>query len=306
MITRRKILRGMGATIVGGIGLTGLGIHGAAAAAGVTTYRPSLPGWPRDHRLRIVALADIHANEPFMPAERIARIVAEANALRPDLIVLLGDFATRHKWVWTPLPHDVWARELQALRAPLGVLAIQGNHDMWVDPEFQRRRSGITGVRRALEAVGIPVLDNDAVRIANAGRPFWVAGLADQWALAWPRDSKARRNKFGYDGIDDLPGTLAKLTDDAPAILLAHEPDIFPQVPSRISLTLSGHMHGGQVRLLGYAPIKPSGYGHRYIYGHIVEEGRHLIVSGGLGCSGLPVRIAAPPEIVMVELGGSP
>jgi predicted MPP superfamily phosphohydrolase len=84
---------------------------------------------------------------------------------------------------------------------------------------------------------------------------------------------------------------------------MAHEPDIFPQVPRRVAVTLSGHTHGGQVRLLGYAPIVPSKFKDRYVYGHIVEEGRHLVVSGGIGCSGLPVRFGSPPEIVVVELG---
>lgn len=104
-------------------------------------------------------------------------------------------------------------------------------------------------------------------------------------------------------GVDDLGGTLAKVTDKAPIVLLAHEPDIFPSVPARVALTLSGHTHGGQVRLLGYSPVVPSRFGNRYAYGHIVEQDRHLVVSGGLGCSGLPVRFGVPPEIVFLELG---
>jgi predicted MPP superfamily phosphohydrolase len=83
---------------------------------------------------------------------------------------------------------------------------------------------------------------------------------------------------------------------------MVHEPDIFPKVPSRVSLTVAGHTHGGQVRFGGYAPIVPSKFGGRYVYGHIVEEGRNLVVSAGLGCSGLPVRFGAPPEIVLIEL----
>ncbi len=105
-----------------------------------------------------------------------------------------------------------------------------------------------------------------------------------------------------YDGLDDLAGTLALTTDDAPIVLMAHEPDIFPKVPDRVALTVCGHTHGGQVRVLGFAPYVPSKFGDRYVYGHIVEDGRNMIVSGGLGCSGLPVRFGAPPEIVMIEL----
>jgi hypothetical protein len=84
---------------------------------------------------------------------------------------------------------------------------------------------------------------------------------------------------------------------------MAHEPDIFARLPSRVSLALCGHTHGGQVRIAGYAPAVPSRYGQRYAYGHIVEDRRHLIVSGGLGCSGLPIRFGCPPEIVLVDLG---
>jgi predicted MPP superfamily phosphohydrolase len=84
---------------------------------------------------------------------------------------------------------------------------------------------------------------------------------------------------------------------------MAHEPDIFPLVPSRVALTLAGHTHGGQVTLAGFAPIIPSKYGQRYRYGQIVEDGRNMIVSAGLGCSKLPVRFGAPPEIVLVTLG---
>lgn len=84
--------------------------------------------------------------------------------------------------------------------------------------------------------------------------------------------------------------------------LLAHEPDIFPKVPSRVSLTLSGHTHGGQVRLLGYSPVVPSRFGNRFAYGHVVEENRNLIVSGGLGFSLLPVRFGMRPEILSIEL----
>jgi hypothetical protein len=94
-----------------------------------------------------------------------------------------------------------------------------------------------------------------------------------------------------------LPATLAPtLGDRDPVILLAHEPDIFVRVPERVTLTLSGHTHGGQVRLpfIG-RPVIPSRYGQRFAYGHIVEGGRNLIVSSGLGMTGLPIRFMVPP-----------
>ncbi len=99
--------------------------------------------------------------------------------------------------------------------------------------------------------------------------------------------------------------TLAKIRDDAPVVLLAHEPDIFPKVPWRVSLTLSGHTHGGQVRVFGYSPVVPSNFGNRYAYGHVVEDDRNLIVSGGLGFSGMPVRFGVRPEILQIDLGSA-
>ena len=106
-------------------------------------------------------------------------------------------------------------------------------------------------------------------------------------------------------GLDDLDGTLAQVTDEAPVILMAHEPDVFPKVPPRVALTLSGHTHGGQIRLFGRSPVVPSRYDNRYAYGHVVEDDRNLIISGGLGCSIAPVRFGVPPEIVVVDLGAS-
>ena len=87
-------------------------------------------------------------------------------------------------------------------------------------------------------------------------------------------------------------------------ILLAHEPDIFTEVPARVALTIAGHTHGGQIRLPMVPPVwAPSAYGARFAYGHIVENGRHMVVSGGLGCSKVPLRLGVPPEIVRIELG---
>ena len=238
-----------------------------------------------------------------MPAERIQGIVEHTNSLKPDVTVLLGDFAASHKFKTRSVAPQVWAEALGELRAPLGVHAILGNHDWWDDQAAQRARKGPVLGRRMLEREGVPVYENDVVRLVHDGRPFWLAGLGDQIAFFERRRKGVRRRNFV--GVHDLEGTLAKVTDDAPVILLAHEPDIFPRVPSRVSLTLSGHTHGGQVRMFGYSPMVPSRYGNRFAYGHIVEDDRHLVVSGGLGCSILPVRIGVPPEIVMVDVAAA-
>ena len=153
--------------------------------------------------------------------------------------------------------------------------------------------------RCALETVGIPVYENDVVRLTKGGHPFWLAGLGDQLAYLPARRFRPIRRI----GVDDLDATLAKVTDDAPVILLAHEPDVAMRVPSRVALQLSGHTHGGQVRLLGWSPVSPSG--PRLAYGHI-RMNCDVIVSGGLGCSIVPFRLGVPPEIVLVSLGPSP
>jgi len=262
----------------------------------VTAYRPALPRWPGDLPLRIVALADIHACSPWMMPERVADIVRRANALEPDVIVLLGDYVSGIRWA-EKVPDTVWAAELGKLRAPLGVHAVLGNHDWDEDHEALRRGTVPIAAGEALSAAGIPVYHNEVVALDAGGRRLWLAGLGDQRTL--PPLEKGGL----YRGLDDLPATLAQITDDAPVILLAHEPDIFPDVPERVALTLSGHTHGGQVKLFGRTPVVPSRYGSRYVYGHIHEAGRDLIVSGGLGYSFLPIRFGVPPEIVVVELG---
>lgn len=289
LMTRRRFLTGTAA--LGGTMLaTGAyaGIVEPAFLLSVTEYRLTPPGWPRDFPLNIAVIADPHAAEPYMGAARIERIVEATNALHADLVVLLGDFEGNHRFVTHMVPSDTWAPLWAQCKAPLGVHSILGNHDWW----FHLPR-----IRRSVEKAGIPILENDGVRLTHRGRKFWLLGLGDQLAYILGHRQ--------FCGVDDLPKTLAKITGDDPAILLAHEPDIFVKVPPRISLTLAGHTHGGQVRLFGYSPIVPSSYGNRFAYGHIVEDGRHMIVSGGLGCSMLPVRLGVPPEIVLVRLGDS-
>ena len=185
------------------------------------------------------------------------------------------------------MPDAAWAEELARLKAPLGVYAILGNHDWWFD---------IDGVRNALAHVHIPVMQNDAVLLGEPGQRFWLAGLGDQIAY--------RLGPSRFRGVDDLPGTLGQITTDDPVILLVHEPDIFTKVPPRVALTLAGHTHGGQIVFPMLPPLfVPSEYGARFAYGHIVENDRHMIVSGGLGTSFVPLRLGVPPEILRVRLG---
>jgi uncharacterized protein len=295
--SRRAVLTGILATGLAGIaaGLYALVVEPVWRLR-VQRWRLTPPGWPAGQELRIVMVADLHACRPWMTTGRVARIAARAQALGGDVIVLMGDYRASHRFQTGHVPVEDVAAVLAGLTAPLGVYAILGNHDWWDDLAAQTRLYGPIHTQEVLAAAGLPVLVNQAIRLEASGAAFWLAGLDSQYAILDGRYGAA-------PGRDDLSGTLAQVTDDAPVILLAHEPDIFPAVPPRVSLTLSGHTHGGQIRFGSWVPVVPSRYGARYAWGHIVEEGRELVVSAGLGCSGLPLRFGAPPELTVIELG---
>ncbi len=229
---------------------------------------------PRLQGLRIAVLADLHVGSPYNGLEKLERIVRETNAAKPDLILLAGDYVI-HKVRGGRFihPHD-FAPILGKLEAKLGVWAVLGNHDHWF--------KGASPVPGPFQKAGIGLLEDRAVRLPD----FWLAGVSDLW-----------------EAPHDVRGTLAQVTDDAPVILFTHNPDIFPEVPARVSLTIAGHTHGGQVwlPLLG-RPIVPSDYGERFALGPVVENGRLLFVSPGLGTSLIPVRFFTPPEISLLEL----
>lgn len=275
-------------------------VAAAAGAAGVAAWS----GWTEPRRLvvrhdvltlrywpealdglRLGAISDIHAGVPHMGLRAIARAVDRLAAESPDLVVLLGDYVDASAMFGNRLTPEVVATELGRLHPPLGVIAVLGNHD-WV--------GGGHRAWVALERAGITVLENAAVpvEVPAAHTRLWVAGLADV---------RYRRA--------DPEGTLAQVPDGDPVLLLCHDPDVFPHVPARVALTLSGHLHAGQVAIpFLRRPALPSWYGERYARRHVVEGGRRLYVSSGLGTSGLPVRFLAPPEVAVLELRavGSP
>jgi predicted MPP superfamily phosphohydrolase len=301
MITRRGFMKLLWRMFLAGAALTGYatGIE-AMGRPRVTRYQVTPHGWPEGLKLKITALADFHACEPWMSAGRIAAICDQANDLGGDIMLLLGDYEAGMPFVTGLVAPEKWAASISRLKAPLGVHAVLGNHDYLDDHAFQRDPWNGTSAERVLAAVGIPVYINQAILLEKDGHSFWLAGLGDQIV---PKPVRLADGGQGWGSFDDLNGLLGRLSGEAPVILMAHEPDIFPDVPPRIGLTLSGHTHAGQVNLFGWRPVVPSRYGSRFAYGHFHEGGRDLIVTGGLGCTGLPVRLGAWPEILSIEVG---
>ncbi len=240
-----------------------------------------LPGWGGQEPLRAVLIADLHVGSPRNGIDNLRRVVDRANEHDPEMILLAGDLVIDNVFAGSFVSPEDIARELRALEAPLGVFAVLGNHDQWLSADR---------VSAALESAGITVVENRAVLVESGTRRLWVAGVSDFWT-----------------GYPDLEGALADVEDEAPVLLLTHNPDIFPDVPDRVSLTLAGHTHGGQVIIpfVGRA-ITPSRFGERYSVGHVTESERHIFVTSGVGTSRLGVRFRVPPEIVVLELTACP
>jgi hypothetical protein len=234
--------------------------------------------WHHEHAgLKIAVMSDLHVGAPYRDLTQLKAVVSKTNTQKPDLIIILGDFVIEGVLGGRFVPPEPIARELSELKAPLGVVAVLGNHDWWFDGER---------VRRALTAEGIKVLISQTQRITFNGQSFWLMGLDDLWTRG-----------------DHLKSTLAGITDNEPVIVLSHNPDIFPEMTSRVTLTLAGHTHGGQVNLpLIGRPVVPSKFGQRFAYGLIEESGKKLFVTGGIGTSIVPLRFRVKPEIVILTL----
>jgi hypothetical protein len=237
-----------------------------------------LPEWPTDRGpLRLAVISDLHVGSPYITLDKVQRLVEMINAEQPDVVLMAGDYVIQDVIGGHVIAPEVFAEKLKGLRAPGGVIAVLGNHDWWYNGQR---------VKSALEHVGIRVLENEAIAIEHHGHSIWFAGLADYWTRK-----------------PNIEQALSHVPLDAPVIVLTHNPDVFPQMPARVNLTIAGHTHGGQVNfpIIG-RPIVPSTFGQRYAIGHVQEGGRHLFVTPGIGTSNLPVRFRVPPEISLVTI----
>lgn len=239
-------------------------------------YLPNLP--EAMDGFRIAQLSDLHL-EPWTTAEQIAEAVKVTNALTPDLIVITGDFLTN-----SARPAGRLAEVLADLQAPHGVLGSLGNHDVWHQPAV---------LTKHLAQKQIEILRNQGLRLHTPKGSLFIAGLDSAWA-----------------GKPNVRPALLEWKTHEPLVILAHEPDSADQVTKSElpALQLSGHTHGGQVCFPFLTPIAlhlPA-WGKKYAHGHHQVGKLQLYVNRGIGCVGLPVRFACPPEVTEITLRFSP
>jgi uncharacterized protein len=232
---------------------------------------------PAYEGLRIVHLSDIH-HSLYTPLEDIENAVHLANQAHPDIVALTGDYVTFS-------PGYIWpvARALGGLRARLGVFAVLGNHDFQVDPNQ---------ITRALQAHGIDVLRNshrslrDYPGLGQGSRGLWIIGIDDLWWRA-----------------DDLRAAMRSISQQHPKLLLCHNPlGIYQAAARGIDFVLSGHTHGGQVRLPVVKSLYRSRLGQRFVEGWNRLDDTQIYVNRGIGKVLLPIRVSCPPEIACFRL----
>jgi hypothetical protein len=232
---------------------------------------------------RIAQLSDIHIG-PFMTAEEIRRYVGIANALKPELVALTGDFVT-----WDPSTQSAVVEALAGVKAPFGVYGCLGNHEMWAKVE--------DSITRLFASRGIRILRGERALIRSGGDVINLLGV--DYQTRSPMGPRGQRLVREYlQGVDRLmaPGRAN--------ILLSHNPNTFDRAAELgIDLSLAGHTHGGQVTLEFVHPdLSPSRLITPYVRGWFEKASSQLYVNRGIGTIGVPIRFGAPPEITVYEL----
>ncbi|WP_213982660.1 metallophosphoesterase [Sphingomonas sp. dw_22] len=270
------MLRILGLILLLLLGLAGWGYANVLADPVVRRAAITMPGLPATAQpLRVALISDVHVQGPDMPPERVARIVAQVNAERPDLVLLAGDFVGDRALGTRSYSDAEIAAPLGRLRAPLGVYAVLGNHDYWRAP---------SGMRSALQAAGIRMLDNRALRVGG----ITLVGIGDE--------------QTGHANVPAVVQAAARLP--GPILAFTHSPDVIPRLPPQFGAVLAGHTHCGQIVLPWYGALTTaSRYGDRYRCGVIHEGARAIVVGAGWGTSVLPFRFGAPPDWWLVTIG---
>lgn len=266
-----------------GAGVLGLGADAILVDPNfpvVIRHQISLERWPQAlDGFTIALISDFHY-DPIFSVHPIRAAIGMLNDLRPDLIALTGDFVSV-PWIGNhakaAAAAEPCARLLSQLKAPHGLWAVLGNHDCFTDPER---------VTSALEAEKIPVLVNQSVPIERNGARFWLAGVDDVMAKG-----------------ADLDQTLRKVPKDEAVVLMAHEPDYADDVARYpVDLQLSGHSHGGQVRVPLVGPLYLPDLARKYVWGLYKIGGLTLYTNAGLGTVEIPVRFDCAPEITLLTM----
>lgn len=216
---------------------------------------------------KIVLVSDFHL-DMLSSRQRVADIVTRINALKPDIVVLGGDYVTDDEKYLAPC-----FEELAKLEAPLGVYGVTGNHDSV---------AGYKLTVKYMKEAGIIPLENDAEWIGIGGQKIKLGGV-----------------KTSYGQISDAETTTDDTETGDFVVLVSHNPDFAEELHTdRIDLMLTGHTHGGQVTFFGlWAPYVPSDYGQKYLEGIVETNGIKVLVSNGVGTSALPIRFFARPQI---------
>ena len=247
----------------------------------VRRYALTLPGWPRFARpLRIALLSDLHVGSHTDDVARFSAIAKEVAALSPDLVLFGGDYMNMQHFGGGRVPPRAIARTLSRITGRHGRFAIMGNHDYMY---------GVEDVTTEFREHEIIVLDHERATFSFEHHDIDVIGVPDAH-LERPQ-AKA---------------LLSTLTTGRPAIVLAHDPVWFRDLPEGPFLMLCGHTHGGQIKLPFLGVVRNASQAPlHWSYGLVVERGRHLIVTAGLGTSGVPIRLGVPPEFAIIEVSGA-
>ena len=276
--TKRRWLRWTAILLLLTLALLGKGYWNATRDPIVHRATVEVDNWPAgEPPLKVLLLSNTHAAGPDMPPERLARIVADLNRLKPDLVLIPGDLVSEKRLathIYTP--GEVTA-PLHGFKARLGTVAALGNHDHWFDPK---------AIEAGLRKGGIAVLKNEAI----ARGPLVIGGVDDD-----------------FSNHDDVPATFSAMDmlPAKPRILVTHSPDVVPALPSPVAAVFAGHTHCGQIVLPLYGPISyVSRYGDRFGCGAINDKGQRVFVGAGLGTSILPLRYGAHPDVWLVTLRG--
>ncbi len=233
---------------------------------------------------RIAQLSDIHIG-PFMTEGEVRRYVAITNELKPDLIVLTGDFVT-----WKPAPEEAIVSALAGLKAPFGIFGCLGNHEIWAGVE--------DSITRLFSAQGIQILRGESTSIQRGGESLKLIGVDFQSVRRLGRHSEGLVRRY-LEGVQQL------MLPDTVNILLSHNPNTFDRAAELgIDLSLAGHTHGGQISLEFIHPgLTPSRLITNYIKGWFRKGQAQLYVNRGIGTILAPIRLGARPEITLLELG---